>query len=420
MTNYKTKSVLIYDHGTFVSVAERLAKDFGKVYYYSPWKSSFPQKKFTLIGDGIKGVERVNNYFDYINDVDLFVFPDLIDGDLQLHLESLGCKVWGSRKGEELELERVAMKKLIVKLGLPLGHYEVVKGVENLRTYLKEHKNIWIKVDCFRGDFETVKSINYEYISPKIDEIEANLGAFKNHVEFICEDDLPNRVELAYDGYTVDGQYPTKTLCGIEIKDLGYIGVCKDYKNLPDPVKEFNTKISPILKKYNYRNFFHPEMRIGKDKLGYVIDPAARFGSPPNEVYQELFTNLSDIIWNGAHGVCIDPIPQGKYAVEVLVHCNWAERNWLPVQFPSKYKDNIKFRNVTVIDNQYYIVPQYLGLPEIGAIVTMDDTIQGAMDKVNEIADEMKGYYIDIPCQSLDKATEEIEKLKSFGYNLFE
>jgi hypothetical protein len=36
MENLKTKSVLIYDYGTFTSLAERLGKDFGKVYYYSP------------------------------------------------------------------------------------------------------------------------------------------------------------------------------------------------------------------------------------------------------------------------------------------------------------------------------------------------------------------------------------------------
>lgn len=411
---------MVYDYGTFVGLAERLGRDFGKVYYYSPWKSSFPQKKFTLIGDGVPNVERVNEFFDYIDDVDIFVFPDVSDGDLQLHLESIGCKVWGSRKGEELELERVSMKKLIKKLDLPLGKYEVVKGTENLRKYLKEHENVWIKIDTFRGDFETFKSLNYDYIAPKIDEVEINLGAMKDYIEFIIEEDLPDKVELAYDGYTIDGKFPTKSLCGIEIKDLGYVGVCKPYESLPEPVKEFNSKISPILKNYGYKNFFHPEMRVGKDGLGYVIDPCCRCGSPPNEVYQEMFTNLSDIIWNGAHGICIDPEPNGKYAVEVLIHCNWAERNWLPMQFPEKYKNAIKFRNTTVIDGQYYIVPQYLGLPEVGAIITSGDTVEGAMDKINEIAEEVKGFYIDVPSQSLDKANEEIDKLKSFGFNLFD
>jgi len=419
MTNYKTKAVMVYDYGTFVGLSERLARDFGKVYYYSPWKSSFPQTKNSYLGLGLKNVERVNEFFDYIQDVDLIVFPDVMDGDLQLHLESLGCSVFGCRKGEELELNRLATKRLLKKLGLPVGEYEVVKGLTNLRKYLKEHKNIWVKVDIFRGDFETFKSVNYDFIEPRLYEIEVNLGPIKELVNFICEEDLPDKVELGFDGYCIDGKYPTKTLSGIEVKDLGYIGIFKDYNKLPDPILEVNEKLSPILKNYGYRGLFSTEVRIGKDHKGYLIDPCMRAGSPPNEVYQEMYTNLSEIMYEGARGNIVDPIVEHKFAVEVLIHSTYAETHWLSVQVPEKYYNNVKFRNCTRLDKVHYIIPQYIGLPEIGAVTVVGDSIEACTEQIDKIADEVKGFYIDIPSHALDKANEEIDKLKELGYDLF-
>lgn len=420
MGKYSNNSCLIYDYGTFVSVAERLARDFGKVYYYSPWKSSFPQAKYNSIGSGLEGVERVENFWDYVDDVDLFVFTDVMDGDMQLHLQSLGKRVWGSRKGEDMELNRIGMKDLLKQLDCPVGNYEVVKGITNLRLYLMEHDNVWVKINTYRGDFETFKSVNYQFIETKLDEVENMLGILREIVEFICEDDLEDKIELAYDGYTVDGVFPARSLCGIEIKDMGYIGSCKEYSELPKPVTEFNSKMAPILKRYNYRNFFHPEMRIGKDGLGYVIDPCCRFGSPPSEIYQELFTNFSDILFDGAGGKCVDPMAQGKFVVEIIIRCNWAERNWLPVLRPDKYKKQIKFRNVMVQDDVHYIVPQYLGLPEIGSAISIGDSIEKCIEDIEAICEEIKGFYIETPTESLAKAQEEIKKFKSFGYNFFE
>ena len=241
-----------------------------------------------------------------------------------------------------------------------------------------------------------------------------------NHIIYVRRNGIPMWCgNCGYDGYTIEGQYPTKTMFGLEIKDLGYVGVMKDYKDLPKSVIDFNTAMIPILKGYKYKNFFSTEIRVGKDKIGYMIDFCARLGSPPNELYQEMFTNFSEIIWEGAHGKCIDPIPQSKFAVEILIHCPWAEKNWLPIQFPDKYYNNIKFRDVTVIKGHHYIIPQYVGLPEVGAIVATGKTIEDAFNIVEDIAETIRGYYVDVPLHAFDNAMEEIDKLKSFGYDIF-
>src|ERR1035437_6230905 len=107
----KTKVATVYDYGLFVELAIKLAPSFKKLNYFVPWKSSFPKSDLAIIGDGIEGVTRVENFFDIKEETDIFIFPDVYDGDLQLDLESQGYLVWGCRKGEEMELDRLAMIK---------------------------------------------------------------------------------------------------------------------------------------------------------------------------------------------------------------------------------------------------------------------------------------------------------------------
>ena len=416
----KTKAVAVYDYGLFVELAARLARDFGKVYYYSPWKSSFPTSNLALVGKGLPDVERVENFWDIKEDCDLFVFPDVYDGDIQMELESQGYAVWGARKGEEMELDRVGMMEWMKKAGLPIPNYTVVTGLPDLRKYLKSNKDVWVKVSKYRGDFETFKSEDYDLSEPKLDELEWKLGAKKYWEEFVVVQSLDNCVEIGYDGYTVDGQFPGSAICGIEIKDLGYVAMFKEYDKFAKEVKDFNTAIAPLLKKYNYKGFFSTELRVDKKRDAYMIDFCAREGSPPSELYQEMFSNLSEVIWHGAHGVMVDPISDFAYSAEILLHSQWADKNWQAVDFPRELRDKIKFRNLTVYKDKYYIVPQSVGLPEIGAVVGFGETLDAAIDDAKSVGEQVKGYFIDVPDNALDKAVEELDKCKEFGINLFE
>jgi predicted RNase H-like HicB family nuclease len=412
------KSVLVYDNGLFIELAIKLSKTYKKVYYYVPWKNGFPRRNSAQIGQGVPGIERVLNFFEYIDKVDIIVFPDVYDGDLQKFLIEKGYKVFGSNGGEDMELYREDMKELMKSLNLPVNPYKVITGIEDLREYLKQNKNVWVKINMFRGEMETFHSIDYKYIEPVLDQLEHNMGPMKYVQDFIVEEAIDDAVEIGYDGYTIDGEFPTQSLVGIEIKDLGYVGKFIKYKELPGVITDFNNAIKPTIKQYDYKGFYSTELRVGKDKKAYMIDLCARAGSPPNEVYQEVYKNLDEIIWNGAHGKCIDPIPAGKYALEVLIHSSWADKNWQPIEFPEKYRDNIKFRNLTIIKGRYYVVPCAVGLPEIGAIVAVGDSIQEVIDKIKEIAETVKGHYITIPLESIDQAIEEATKCKELGLNL--
>ena len=774
--NYKTKCCTVVDNGLFVEMALKLAKDFGKVNYWTPWVNAFPSSNSILVGKGLPGVERIDFLFDHIDETNLFVFPDVYFGDLQRHLAGLGKRVWGGRKGEELELYRDESKKLFAELGLPVSRYEIVTGMSDLRKYLKENKDQWVKISMTRGDMETFHSKNYTNIEPRLDELEYRLGAKKSIMKFCVEAALNNKVETGMDFYTIDGRYPDKAMMGIEIKDEGYVAVIKDYDDMPMCVKSFNSGIAGILKQYNYRGFASTEIRVGKDQIPYMIDycfddqtevltdcgwkffkdldhserlatknsagfleyqqptdyiinryagkmihfsnrrntfdkmvtpnhlvvrtdrhgngefkeradsitdkgyiprtakwngvaldyfilpsyhkewefkgrggwnictkmkhqpevlipmkvwtkflawyltegslgsdyvvqisqtkycdkvkdvldkmpfkfeyskgmfricsiqlasylrqfgicnekfvpdyikfstaeiirvfldefnlgdgsihkgnkvyrttskvmaddiqemllkvgslgnivkdnakgtmvmglpgnyirnhdcyviyerndflrywfetgsrkslyinevdydglvycatvpngtlfvrrngkpcwssNCARQGSPPSELYQNMYTNLADIFWYGADGTMVNPElatengEEVRHGVEILLHSAWADKNWQAIEFPEEIRDNVKFRNLTMFDGKYYVVPQSQGLPEIGAVVAMGTSRESAIERAKEYCEQVQGYYIEAKTDSLDKAQEEIDKLAEYGIEL--
>jgi hypothetical protein len=151
----------------------------------------------------------------------------------------------------------------------------------------------------------------------------------------------------------------------------------------------------------------------------YWSGNCARQGSPPGELYQELYLNLAEIVWAGANGEVVDPKPIAKYGAELLIHSAWADKNWQPVDFPEKNRRFIKLRNATKIEGRYYIIPQECGLPEIGAAIGYGDTLEKAIEMAKEMAKSVTGYYIEAYPDAMDKAQDEIDKLEEFGINYF-
>ena len=415
--NLKEKVAIVYDNGLFLEIAKTLSKSFKKVYYYMPWKNGFPKSNQYIVGEGIEGVERIHNFWDYVPKGDIFIFPDIYDGDLQLELLRQGKRVWGSRKGEDMELLRDGMKKYMTSVGLYVSPFKKIKGLSNLREYLQDNENVWIKQNITRGDFETAQSKNYDEFEPVLDEWEHKLGKVKDIKEFIVEKHI-DAVETGLDCYTIDGQFPSETLAGLEIKDLGYVGKVVPYDKLSDKITDFNSKVAPLFQEYGYRGFFSTEIRVSKEHPPYMVDFCARAGSPPNELYQLMYKNLAEIIWYGAEGYMIDPVVEHRYGVEALIHSSWADQNWQKIGFPEKYRNNIKLRNACCIEGCYYAVPQSVGLPELGAVVAEGDTLEETIEQVKAIADSITGHYIEVKIESIDKAISEFKKLEEFGVKI--
>lgn len=408
---YPDKCCLVYDNGLFVELAVTLARDFGRVLYFAPWTTGYPTSNALRVGDGLDGVERVDEPWTHIDAVDLFVFPDVYEAGLQQYLVSIGKRVWGCRGGAELELDRVASKEKSRKLGIDIGPYKEITGLDALRRHLKRHDDQYVKISATRGDMETFHSPNYAEAETRLDELEHKLGAKKKIMKFIVEEGLSPAIEVGYDGYTIDGKFPRGALVGVEVKDKGYVGRTMRYGELPERVRSVNEKLAPALKGYGYRGFISTEIRCTEDGKAYLIDPCARSGSPPSELYQNMVGNIADVLWHGADGLVVEPEYEAKWGAEVLLLSDWGDTNWQQISFPADVRHNVKLRNMTVIDGEYYVVPQSLGAPEIGAVVAMGDTAQEAIDECKRIAKLVTGFQVEAPVEAMDEALDNLREL---------
>lgn len=416
----KSKTVCVVANPLFVSLAERLTRDFGKVLLHVPFSGSFPLMNHGQVGYGLPGVELVDDVFGpHFDSVDLFVFPDLYRNALQIHLETLGKRVWGNRNAEELEVYRGLCKKLMQEKGLPVQPYVTVKGTDALREHLMRNEKQHVKIDRWRGVTETFFAPTYQIVEGKIDKLAADLGGFKDVLEFICEDDLPDRCEVGLDTYCIDGQYPDATLFGIEVKDCGYLGQMVKWADIPEPLRRWNEAFAPEFAKYGMRGSVSNEIRIGKDKEPFMVDATIRAPCPPSELWQEMFTNLAEIMWEGADGNLVEPIPAGKWGVEVILKSSWAENNWQEVNYPKEFSDQIKLFNCVVIDGRRFVVPQDDQMEEIGAVVGWGETMEEAMDHAKKAGEAVEGYGIKFSMGAADKAVEQIEELEELGMSPF-
>lgn len=413
-TNYKDATALFIDNGLFVELAIKLSKDFKRVLYYSPWQSGFPKSSNGSIGKGIEGIERVDYMFDHIRDIDIAIFPDVYYGDYQDYFRSVGIRVWGCGSAEFLETDRWRTRQYQKKAGMPVPETKRFVGLDALRAYLKTAEDKFVKVSKWRGDFETFHHVKYFTSEPILDKLEWSLGARKKIEEFIVEASV-GEVESGYDGWVIDGKFPPIAMYGFEIKDAAYAAKIEEYEKIPKPIQWVNDKLVPVFKDAGSRGFFSTEVRFGKDKAPYLTDPCLRSGSPPSEVMMECYSNLPEIIYEGSAGTMVTPKPLAKYAAMAMMHSAWADGNWMPVDFKKSDRQWIKFRNLTIIDGRHYAVPLSSGLPEIGAVVGIGNTLNEAMERVKEVAKNVEGYILDIKIADFDPTLQTLDEAKKYG-----
>jgi hypothetical protein len=412
----KNKTVLCFDFGSQIQVAQRLSKDFGKVLYYIPSViNGFEDHKAHDIGRGVEGVERVYDWWDYYDEIDLFVFTDIYMGGLQEFLRSRGKLVFGSGKAGKLETDRLGFKELIKELGLPVNEYDVANGIDELDFKLKSVEDRYIKSNL-RGDMETFHHTNYVLSKTELKRMKHDYGVYDKQETFIIESPIESIAEIGYDGYCIQGAYPDVSCCGIEIKDVGYLGRMTRYNELPKQVTDVNDKIAPIMQGFDYRCAFSSEIRITKEKVGYFIDTTNRFPEPNTSLTLEMYDNYSEIIWEVANGIV--PKIQAKYnwGCEFIIKSELAKTEPVAIQFPEKYKDNIKIKNLVVDENgTSYFTPNNVEMCEIGAVVACGKTMEEAVKMATEISKTVKGFDIKINTDCIEDAKNQMKELNKNG-----
>lgn len=408
--NFKDKSVLVYDAGgLFISFAERLARDFGRVGYMVEWESGFADGRELLVGSGLAGVDRIRYFWPHLDKWDLFVFPDVWRSDLQEYLRSIGKRVWGTGTGSSLELARWYTHELLPILGLPQNNAQQVLGTDNLRAYLKTHKDQYVKLSTFRGIGETWHAEDYDMAKGQIDELDSIHGPLAQVLGFIVEEAIPDAIEVGYDGYYVNG-FPNKAVWGLEAKDKGYLGKATAYDELPETVRKTNDALKKALSEHTYRQFFSTEIRE-KDGVGYLIDITARLASPAGEVYTEMFVNLAEILWEGAAGNLVEPQIEEPYGAQIILCSEWAEKHFEAIKFPEEIRPFVRLYNHCRINDIDYTVPQSALMKQVGSVVALGKTAEQAVALCKKRAEKVHGYDIESEADSLDKLLLDFKKL---------
>jgi hypothetical protein len=408
----RDKTCLVYDFGLFTEAAVRLARDLKKVYYFVPWASAFPKSNSAMIGEGLDGLERVLDFWDYVDKVDFIFIPDTHCGDIVEFLKKKGYKVAGVGKAEKLELDRWYGRQEQKRLGLPTQKTAKIKGVGKLRDYLTPLTDKFVKFNIFRGEVESFKHTDIEASTPLLDHLAHEFGAKQNHIEFIVED-IVGEIEPGADLIVFKDHYLSPTMWGYEFKGMGYFCKVLPYKELPVAMKESTDALLEDFSKFNTRFFYSSEVRVGKDRKSYLIDNTCRFAAPGvGAVQTELIDNFTEVIWGLATGKEIQPIMKYKYAGAICFESEWADKHWLKVNFPAADRKWIKFRMAAKFDGEYYAVP---GFSSVCTVIALGNTMKDVKELIKKRSKGINAYLLDKNLSGLEEIDEAIAEGEKFG-----
>lgn len=317
----------VCDHGLFMNIARRLARDAAKVTYWTPSEKDFPTLRDCL-GDGFDDIERVSSMWTEKDSVDCWVFPDVGFSEEQNELLSQGKKVWGARYGDILEQARGVFLSALKETGLPVPEYTRVQGITKLKEHLHDKEDRWIKISRYRGDFETFHWRSWEEDENRLNYYAVQFGPFREQILFYVFNPIETDIEDGCDSWCINGAYPKLVIHGMECKDRAYLGAWQKYSDLPEEVRKVSDAFAPVLKEYGYQSFFSTEIRITKARESFFIDPTCRAGSPPHQVMTEMIGNYAEVIWGGANGEMVEPYPAANFGAQAMVYLKRELKEW--------------------------------------------------------------------------------------------
>lgn len=409
----------VIDHGMFMPVAEKLAEQMAKVYYYTPWEKGFADIKDCTIGDGLQRIERLNDFLKEpkFSEIDMFVFPNIMHSGLQEHLEASGKAVWGSRSADELEVFKGRFYRMLQNVGLEVPKHKEIRGLDKLRELLKEEDDLYIKISFFRETMDTWHHIDYAHSEGYLDVLACKLGPFKNEILFYVLNPIDTEIEGGIDNYCIDGKWPDYAVLGYEKKNETYLAVVRPFTEMPEEFLVVNEAVAPVLKQYRYRNFFSTEVRV-KGKKSYFIDPTCRTPSPAGEEQLELYGNIGEIIWKGAQGELVQPKIVAEFAGESLVHHTGSKDQWRSLRIPEDVRKWVKLYGCAELDGVNWWPPSDEDV--IGCIVGIGNTIDSVIHNIKSIIESLGDSPIRVDLSSFPELISEIQEAQRRGIEFTE
>lgn len=408
-------TALVWDHGLFLPLALRLSQFYKRVLYHKPGTEAFPTLNRGCIGDGFEQIECINDPWPLIDrkEIDLAVFPDILDSGAQLHLESLGIPVWGSRKGDSIELSREKFLNILKNNNLDAPTYQRVVGITALKDTLKDESDKYVKISRWRGSMETWHYRSWGEDENTLDVLSVKFGPLREMVPFLVFDPIDTDIEDGSDFICIDGQWPSMCLRGIECKDKGYFSSVTNTSKLPDYLTELLDVFGPVLKEYRYRNLFSMEVRVQDDKA-FFIDPCCRGPLPATGSQMMVWSNFGDVVWAGAHGELIEPEPSGMFTAECVLTMKGDKDHWRVLDSPKELEPWMKIADCCMVDDKLGVPPDDQHGNEIGWLVSTGDTPTETIENLKEHASSLPDG-VEAHIESLVDLVQEAEKMKQEG-----
>lgn len=407
----------VCDYGTFVSLAERLGRDYKKVYYYSPFEAEYQDAKMTCKGDGLDRVNRLDEPLDpkNLDEIDFYIFPDIAySGQQRLLRDRLDKKVWGSMGACELELYRTTFLTTIKKLGLQIVPYEKIVGLTALSDHLKTVENKWVKVNRYRGNMETWKHRDYPRSIGKLTSLRVEFGPYSEHAVFVVQDEIPDAREIGYDGFFINRQFPPSSFQGYEKKNQLYLGSMRKWGMLPEAVRAVNEAMAPILDRYGYCNFWALEIRWLSDDEFYFIDPTARTPGQTGEQNFETMANLPELMWKAANGENIAPKWTATHAAAATIHhTDAAPEEWKTFGIPEDVKRWAKLYHVCEVDGLFHVPPGKND--EVGVLLGTGNDVQSSFEALKENVEKLNNEPLKMELNGFADLLKDIEKAEEEG-----
>ena len=371
MKNPDKITACVIDHGLYIPLARKLAETYQRVLYHTPWEKGFPLVNDCTIGKGFDDIERCDDPFAILDDIDLFVFPDIGHQGLQEHLKKMGFPVWGSFGGTEIERDREMFMGQLQDSGLQEPTYAKCVGVTALREHLSKVEDKYIKISKYRGTMETWHWRNIELDGGELDALAVQLGGVKELVEFLVFDAIDTDIEIGGDTYCINRQFPSHMLEAYEWKDKSAFGAFKSRDNIAKPIREVMEKFAPWMG--DYANFFSMEIRVKGDEFWFT-DPCCRGPMPMTCSQIEMYENLAEIILLGAYGELIDPVPTGNFTCECALKVKTPKDQWTSVRVPDELEGCVKLNYCGCVDGLTVFPPDEMRGDVIGWLVSVGDT----------------------------------------------
>lgn len=401
--------------GIYVEQCAALRQSKGDIIrYYTSWETSQKFEDYCP-GLGFEGLEKVLFVAEHYEWADLIFAPDVTGQDTIAFLRKMYPKksIWGAGMAFKMEQDRWGLKKILRDIGIKSSASEKIKGVTNLRKYLKNNKDKYIKINVFRGSQESFYAKDYESSEMIIDEIESAFGPMKENYEFIVESAINTDVEIGADLIFNGNDYLKPYIYGYEVHKGMYFGRVSE--TLPKLLASDMEALKPVLKRLDYRSCISTEQKIVSKTESFFLDITCRLPNPLCAIYNEYINNWAEVVYKVGLKQDVRLDIKFKYFGSMPLNSYHGLDYWLALDVKEEDRKHIKFYCVAKDNGKYYSVR---GTEKAAIIVYAANTIDEVIDGLKKYAKKISAYGLDKDAiDGIDRIKEIISAGEKVGIN---